>query len=154
MVAEGEEDKVVANLALLAEVYLPTNCSFYSSQLIYSGGAGYGAAGLSVANIHSGGNNPGGSAGNVYGDPELTILHLGSGGMHRPYYFPHPTITFVLPYFPFIYAPNLCRSLILIYLRRFCTSVLLTKYSRERRKRWWCFEDKRVEDHQPWHHLM
>lgn len=45
------------------------------------GGGGYGAAGSpSEPNTYEGGNHPGGVGGEVYGDAQLTTLHLGSGG--------------------------------------------------------------------------
>ena len=62
---------------------------------VYIGGGGYGTVGsFGVHNIGS----PGGSAGNTYGAPDLTVLDMGSGGMciYITSIPPHPIIIITL----------------------------------------------------------
>ena len=82
MVVVVVEGKAVEDLVRRVEVHLSFKISNFLEFNVNIGGGGYGTAGAQGANnTHSGGNNPGGCAGAVYGDAELTSLALGSGGM-------------------------------------------------------------------------
>ena len=82
MVAEGEEGKVVANLAQLEEVrHLTLRIMIHCNNSATAGGGGYGSVGSSgEPNLYSGSHNPGASGGYTHGAPELATLDLGSGG--------------------------------------------------------------------------
>lgn len=46
-----------------------------------AGGGGYGSPGsASAPNLYSGANHPGGQGGGVYGDEEISVIHMGAGG--------------------------------------------------------------------------
>ena len=84
MVAEGEEDKVVAALVQLEEVrHLSFRMLIHCYNSATAGGGGYGSVGsIGGTNTYNGGNNPGACGGNTQGSRELTTLDLGSGGTY------------------------------------------------------------------------